>query len=198
MTTVAACAVLAVMELDAVLVAQTLISRPLAVGAVLGALTGWPEPGLLYGAVFEILALSDLPVGGCLTWSAPVAAGVAVLLTHAGASTGTCFVGALAAGVLHSRAEGFERRLRAASGDALARGVEAGERSLGAALGLSVAVHAAMTFALAVFVVGLLGAADRRWWTSVPEILRAGAAFAATVSPWVALSGVAAWGLKRA
>lgn len=198
MTAAAACAVLAVLELDAVLVAQTLLSRPFVAGSALGALTGKAQAGALFGAAFELLSLCDLPVGGSLTWSATVAAGTATVLASGGTSFSLCFAGGVAAGVLHARLEAFERSRRAATGDALAARAEAGGRALGRALGASIAGHAAMTFALVGSIVALVGAADRRWWTQAPEFLRAGAALVSSSAPWIGLSGVAAWGLRRA
>lgn len=198
MTAAAACAALAVLELDATLVAQTLASRPLVAGAVLGTLGGRPQAGALLGAAFELLSLSDLPVGGCLTWSAPVAAGTGAILLCAGASSSLCFVGGLAAGILHARLEGVERARRAATGDALAARAETSGRALGPAMGLSIASHAAMTFAVSGAVVAAVVLVDRYWWTRVPDCIRAGAAFAASSAPWIGLSGVAAWGLNRA
>ncbi len=197
MTAAAACALLAVLELDAVLVAQTLVSRPLVVGALLGALTGQAQAGMLFGAVFELLSLCDLPVGGCLTWSAPVAAGTAIVIAGGGASIPLAFVGGVLAGILHSRAEDFERARRAATGDALARRAESGGSALGRALGSSIALHAAMTFAVAGGVAAAALAVDRRWWASAPDFLRAAAALMAASAPWLGLSGVTAWGLRR-
>jgi len=197
MNAVAVCAVLAALELDAVLVAQTLISRPLIVGAVLGTLTVNVYAGLFFGAAFELLSLCDLPVGGCLTWSATVAAGTATVLSSRGTSFSLCFVGGIAAGVLHARLEAFERTRRASTGDALARTAEGGGSVLGRALGLSIAGHAVMTFAAAGVVVAMVSFLDRRWWEGAPEFIRAGATLASSSAPWIGLSGVAAWGLKR-
>lgn len=196
--TAAGCAVLAVLELDAVLVAQTMASRPLVAGAALGALTGRPEAGALFGAAFELLSLRDLPVGGCLTWSATTAAGTATLLSGAGTSFSLCFLGGVAAGVVHSRLEALERARRAATGDALARRAEAGGPALGRALGVSLAAHAAMTFAVSCAAVAAVGFIERRWWERAPEFLQAGAALAAASAPWLGLSGVALWSLRRA
>lgn len=198
MSLVSACALLAVLELDAVLVAQTLVSRPLVAGTVLGALTGHAQAGALFGAAFELLSLCDLPVGGCLTWSATVAAGTATALASGGTSFALCFAGGLAAGALHSRLEAYERARRASTGDALVARARAGGRTLGRALGASIGAHAAMTFAVAGSMVALVGAADRRLWAQAPEFLQAGAALAASSAPWIGLSGVVAWGLRRA
>ncbi|MCR4296917.1 MAG: PTS sugar transporter subunit IIC [Elusimicrobia bacterium] len=197
MTAAAACALLAVLELDAVLVAQTLASRPLVVGALLGALTGRPQAGMLFGAVFELLSLCDLPVGGCLTWSAPVAAGTAAVIAGGGASIPLAFAGGVLAGILHSKAEAFERARRASTGDALVRRAESGGSALGRALAYSIALHALMTFVVAGAVTAAAVAVDRRWWASAPEFLRAAAALMAASAPWLGLSGVTAWGLRR-
>lgn len=198
MTSVAACAVLAALELDAVLIAQTMVSRPLVVGIALGALTGKAEAGALFGAAFELLSLCDLPVGGCLTWSAPVAAGTATVLASGGTSFSLCFPAGVAAGVVHARLEARERARRASTGDALVRRAEAGGRTLGWALGSSIAAHAAMTFAVAAAVIAVVGFVDRTWWMDAPRFLRGGAALFSSSAPWIGLAGVAAWGLRRA
>lgn len=198
MNTVAACAVLAALELDAVLIAQTLASRPLVAGIALGIMSGKTQAGALFGTAFELLSLCDLPVGGCLTWSGTVAAGTATLLVSRGTSFPVCFAGGLAAGILHSRIESFERARRASTGDALTVRAEAGGRTLGQALGFSIAAHAAMTFAVSGVIVLLVSFLDQRWWMSTPEFVRAGAALVSSSAPWIGLSGVATWGLRRA
>ncbi len=198
MSVAATCALLAVLELDATLVAQTLVSRPFVVGAVVGAAGGRAHSGALYGAAFELLALVDVPVGGCLTWSASVAAGVASALMLQGASASACLLGGIAAGLLHARFEAFERARRSAKADALAAEAEAGGPALGRAFASALAAHAAGTFALAAAVVSLVAWGDRVWWPYAPELLRAAAAAAVSSAPWIGLSGVAAWGLSRA
>lgn len=198
MSAALACAALAVLELDAVLVAQTLISRPLVVGAAIGALGGRAEAGALLGATFELLGLVDLPVGGCLTWSAPVAAGTAVVLLCAGTSFAPCLAGGLLAGLAHSKLEALERARRAATADELVRRAELGGRELGLAFGRSIAEHAAMTFAVSGLVAGAVYFLDAHLWPRVPDLLKAGASAAASSAPWIGLSGVAAWGLNRA
>ena len=198
MSFLAGCAALAALELDATLIAQTLLSRPLVAGAVMGVLLGRAQAGALFGASYELLGLCDLPVGGCMNWSGTVAAGSAVLLAGAGASFATCFAGGLAVGVAHARVEAFDRARRARSGDALAVRAEAGGSSLGRSLGASIAAHAAMTFAVAGAAAALIAFADGRWWPVLPDSLRAGATLAASSAPWIGLSGVAMRGLRRA
>lgn len=198
MNPVIGCAALAVLELDVALVAQTLISRPLVVGILLGSLSGAPGRGVLFGATFELLSLIDLPLGGCLTWSAPMAAGVASLLSGGGCAFPVSMAAGIAAGILHSRLEAVERSRRAATGEALAGRAAEGGPILGLALGRSLAAHAAMTFAVSFLTLALVESFERQWWPRVPGFIQGGASFAADNAPWIALSGVAAWGLRRA
>lgn len=193
----AACAALAALELDSALIAQTLISRPLVSGALVGALTGRAQAGTLFGASYELLSLCDLPVGGCLTWSAPVAAGVSTILVSLGVSYALCFAGGVAAGVLHSRVEAYERARRASRCDALAARAENDGACLGFALARSLAAHSAMTFAVCLAAVYGVCAIDGVWRVDAPRFLISGVALAASSAPWLGLSGVAAWGIRR-
>ncbi len=196
-TILIACAALAVLELDVVLIAQTMASRPLVVGAAFGAFMGKPEAGALFGVVFELLSLGDLPIGGNLTWSATIAAGTATVLAGAGTSFAPCFFGGIAAGIVHSRLEATERVHRALTGDALAHRAEAGGRALGRALGASIAAHAAMTFVVACAIVALVVPIDRLWWARAPAVIQAGSFLAVSSAPWIGLSGVTLWCLRR-
>lgn len=197
MSALVGCAALAVLELDVALAAQTLISRPFVVGVIMGSLSGAPEMGALFGASFELLSLADLPLGGSLTWSATVGAGVSSLLASGGSSFPLSLAMGIAAGLLHSRLEVFERTRRATTGDALVGRALEGGPSLGLALGASLVAHAAMTFAVSFSIFAVGEAFDRHLWTRVPEFIRSGASFAADNAPWIALSGVTAWGLRR-
>lgn len=191
------CIALAALELDAALVAQTLVSRPFVIGILFGTLFGAPHSGALFGASLELMSLVDLPIGGCLTWSAPVAAGTAAMLASRGCAVPVSLAGGIVAGVVHSRLEAFERTRRADTGDELADRAAEGGWTLVLALGASLATHAAMTFAVSFAAVMLITTFDRYWWPRVPELVRAGAAFAAVSVPWIGLSSVAAWGLRR-
>ncbi len=197
MTTFTACAALAIIELDVVLIAQVLVSRPLIAGSILGALIGKAQAGAFFGAVFELLSLRDLPVGGCLAWSATVAAGTATILAGNGTSFPLCFFIGIVIGILHCRIEAFERGCRASTGDNLVKGAEIGDRTLGLAMGASIARHALMTFALVSAGVAFGGFVDRRWWMSEVEVLRSGAEFIFLSAPWIGLAGVAVWALRR-
>lgn len=196
MSPLAGCAALAVVELDATLVAQTFVSRPFVAGVLFGFLAGSPRDGALIGASCELLSLADLPVGGCLTWSAPVAAGVGALLAGSGAPLPVSLAAGLAAGVLHARAEAYERAYRGRTAGALAARAAAGG-VLGPALGASIAAHAAMTFSVALAVLLVSSALERRWWALLPDFARAGMSAAAFAAPWIGMAGVASWGIRR-
>ena len=55
--------IVGVLGLDQTAVAQVLLSQPLVGGAILGWCVGDPGSGLLAGAFFQFLCLTDLPVG---------------------------------------------------------------------------------------------------------------------------------------
>lgn len=59
------------LSLDAVSVAQTMISRPIVAATLIGFLCGSPESGLVIGAILELLACETMPFGASryLEWS---------------------------------------------------------------------------------------------------------------------------------
>ncbi|MDE2291208.1 MAG: PTS sugar transporter subunit IIC, partial [Elusimicrobia bacterium] len=64
----------AVIETDAVLVGQWLISRPVVVGPLVGWLLGDLAAGLVLGALVEAFCLEELPVGSVVPPNGAVAA----------------------------------------------------------------------------------------------------------------------------
>lgn len=72
-----------VLGLDQTAVAQVLLSQPLVGGVILGSLSGEPGAGLLAGAFFQFLCLTDLPVGASVPIDTSLAGliGVAVFLS---------------------------------------------------------------------------------------------------------------------
>jgi PTS system mannose-specific IIC component len=60
------------LSLDAVTVAQVMVSRPIVSSTVVGLLLGAPDGGLIVGAVLEMLAMETMPFGASryLEWSA--------------------------------------------------------------------------------------------------------------------------------
>ena len=188
----------AILELDATLVGQTMVSRPLVTGSFLGALSGAPLHGAALGAALEVMSLTRLPVGGALSWSATTAAAVASLAAGRGAALELCLLGGLAAGVVHSRMEAFERDRRAARAPALAAAVIEGRRAMLPAIAASLLVHAAWTAALCAISVESIAAFDIKVWMRATDTLRGAARGAAFFGPWLALSSAAVWCWRRA
>ncbi len=66
MTPAGAALIVGVLGLDQTAFAQVLLSQPLLGGAILGWSSGDPASGLLAGAFFQFLCLTDLPVGASI------------------------------------------------------------------------------------------------------------------------------------
>jgi mannose/fructose/N-acetylgalactosamine-specific phosphotransferase system component IIC len=192
---------LALLELDAASVGPFLLSRPLVVGPLLGWALGSPRLGAGLGVVFEALTLEELPLGGRLDFSAPVAAGVAVWLAAGPAALPpeAAFLAGLLAGWAHARVERGLRRGRAAP----ARRAEAALASgaaprLGAELLSALALQAAATFAVVLVALSAVGPAAARIWPALPQFLRAGARSAFVAAPWLGAGSLAASLWRRA
>lgn len=106
----------AVLEADAVLVGQWLVSRPLVVGPLVGWLAGDPALGAGLGALVEVFCLEELPVGSVMPPNGAVAAATAVLLSAgpSGIPPALSLPAGLALGSLHGRVEARVRSWRAA------------------------------------------------------------------------------------
>lgn len=63
---------------DETALGQVMLSRPIAAGFITGLLAGYPELGVVIGALFELLYIDILPVGGAAFPSAGLAAVSAV------------------------------------------------------------------------------------------------------------------------
>jgi PTS system mannose-specific IIC component len=62
----AASLIVALLSLDHTAVAQVMVSQPLVGGWILGSVLGRPLEGLAAGALFQILCLTELPVGASI------------------------------------------------------------------------------------------------------------------------------------
>jgi len=188
-------AAIAVLELDAASVGPFLFSRPFVVGPLVGTALGGPLLGVGLGAALETVTLAELPLGGCLEISAPVAAGVAVWLAAGPAAlpVEASFPAGLAAGWVHAR---VERALRARRGGHARRADKelASSRSpcLGLELGAALGLQTAATFAVALGAILAAGPALSRLWPLLPATLRSGASVAFIAAPWLGAGGLAA------
>jgi PTS system N-acetylgalactosamine-specific IIC component len=191
----AGAAALALLELDEASVGPLLLSRPFVVAPAIGAALGSPWSGAVLGAVFELVTLSELPLGGRLDLSAPVAAGVAAFLAAGPAALplAAAFPAGLAAGWAHARVERVLRRRRGAAARRAEAALAAGRPPrLGRELAGALAAQAAAVFVLALAVFALAGPALSSVWPRLPETVRAGADAAFGAAPWLGAGGLAA------
>jgi len=185
---------LALLELDAAAVGPFLLSRPVFVGPLVGALRGSPLVGAGLGILFEALTLQELPLGGRLDVSAPVAAGVAAWLAS-GPGALPCeaaFPAGLLAGWAHARVERALRRGRGAPVRRAEAALAAGAPPrLGTKIVSALGLQALATFAVVLAALGAVGPAAARLWPALPEFLRAGARAALLAAPWLAAGSLA-------
>jgi len=179
---------LALLELDAAAVGPFLLSRPFVVGPLVGWAFGDLWAGAALGAAFEALTLEELPLGGRLDLSAPVAAGVAAFLAspRGGLPAEAAFLAGLGAGWAHARLERALRRGRGAHARRVEAALAAGRPPrLGAEIFAALTLQAAATFGLSLAVLAAGGPLLARLWPAVPEFLRAGARTAFLAAPWI-------------
>jgi mannose/fructose/N-acetylgalactosamine-specific phosphotransferase system component IIC len=191
---------IAALELDAASIGPFLLSRPFVVAPLVGWARGDVWSGAALGAVFEAVTLAELPLGGCLDLSAPVAAGTAAWLAcgPSGLPLEAAFLTGLAAGWVHARAERGLRRSRGA----LARRAEAELGAgrpprLGAKIASALTVQAAATFAVCLVFLAGASAFLPPLWARLPELALVGARTAFLSAPWIGAGGlVSALGRK--
>lgn len=76
------CALIALLELDTTYVGQFLISRPMFIGAMLGALTGNLFLGLQIGIFTELIYIDYLPLGGVVPPSGTITVTLALMMNY--------------------------------------------------------------------------------------------------------------------
>ncbi len=132
---------------------QVMLSRPLAVGTITGAVLGEPGAGFGLGCLLELLWMGDLPVGSvvppdtCVSTVVAVGAGVLAKRLHPGASweslQGLMLLASLPVAWVGGVADIWQRRSHAG----LAERAEAAlERGREGALAKAVAASVAITF----------------------------------------------------
>lgn len=187
-------ALTALVELDDVHVGQWMLSRPIVVGPLLGALFGQPGVGLAGGALTELFCVDVLPVGAAMPLNGAVAAAAFVTLAAGpyAVPPALAFPAALLWGSLFRRVETRVRALRCG----LARRAEAAmEDGRPAALGRLVArgigMHAAATAVFLYAGVSVGGPALAWGWETGPSAARRGFELAFEAAPFLGLSALA-------
>ena len=181
----------AAIEVDGLLVGQWMVSRPIIVGPMLGAVLGAPFVGAAFGALFEAFSIETAPVGSFVPMNGTVAAACAVLMSAGPAAVppAAALPAGLALGLAATRVDHFFRERRGRLTEQALSSLKAGGRVPWASfLGRSVGGHAA---AIAVFIyaaVAASGAAAGPLWSVLPQALRMGLSTAFDWAPWLALA----------
>ena len=76
------CVLIALLELDTTYVGQFLISRPLFIGTIIGALTGNLFLGLQVGIFTELIYIDYMPIGGSIPPSGTITAALTLLMNY--------------------------------------------------------------------------------------------------------------------
>ncbi|MFI5345452.1 MAG: PTS sugar transporter subunit IIC [Elusimicrobiota bacterium] len=186
---------IALLELDAASVGPFLLSRPFVVGPLVGWACGDLWSGAVLGAIFESLTLEEMPLGGCLDFSATVATGAAAFLasSRGGLPIEAAFPAGLAAGWAHAGLEKYLRRGRGVHARRLEAALAAGRTPwYGLEITGALVLQAGATFALTLAILASVGPVGARLWPLLPEFLRAGARAAFVCAPWIGGGSLAA------
>ncbi len=189
----AACVLVSLIELDVVQVGQTMLSRPLVLGMLLGLGFGDPRLGLLLGAYIELLSVDDLPMGDKIPLNATVALAAAFLLSWGprGLPCEAALPAGLGLGWAHRWLENLWRVRRRSFCLQAERLLGEGRRpSLGRLIGISLAQEAAGTLALMLAAVFCLGPVLRHAWIQSPAWVAEGFGFAWLLAPWLGLGSL--------
>ena len=181
----------AALEADCVYVGQWMVSRPIVLGPLLGAVLGAPFAGAGFGAIFEAFAVETAPMGGHIPINGAVAAACAVLMCAgpAAVAPAAALPAALALGLAAARLERVLRDRRARLTAEAASLLEAGEEVPWPVFAFrSVGEHMAAMAAFIYVAAAALGPAAGALWRLLPGPLQMGFSTAFDWAPWLAVS----------
>lgn len=173
-------------------VLQAMVSRPIVVGPLVGAILGEPAAGVVWGGVFEAVYLGTLPVGVAHVPQTGLAALIGTWLAISTASEGLVAGGlmvtmAVLTGAVGARVDRWHRRLNGRAAERVLAAVDAGRPSalgravVGAILragALGAGVTAGMLFLVAAVTELLTGTLWMGWLPREWVIVAGGAALA--------------------
>ena len=188
--TVGVAAVASILGLDDVHVGQSMVSRPIVLGPLLGLFLGQPASGLAMGVACELLSLDDLPMGNRMPLNTSVATAVAILLAAGdrGLVPDLALPAGLAAGWAHRHLESaLRQRRRGLCGEAERQARDGKVPEFGRLAAKSLAEQAAVTFAFLCLVLFAGGPVLSLFWRHAPAAVRQGFGFAWAMAPWIGL-----------
>lgn len=163
----------AVIFLDRWPVFQTMVSRPIVVGPVVGVILGDSSAGALWGAVFETIYLGLMPVGAARVPDASLAALVGTSVAVQGRLDGVeaavfAVAAGFAAGLLGERVDRWHRAWNGRTAERVARAVAGGDlsapgRGIAAAIFRGAVVGALLSAVTLTLALAALEAVETTW-----------------------------------
>lgn len=191
-------ALVALVELDAVQVGQFMISRPLVLGSLLGLLFGIPQVGVALGLCCELFSIDDLPVGDRLPLNASIAVAAAMLVARGPRPlpVAVALPVGLTAGWAHQNLEAALRLRRRVFCGLAEKSIRRGKvPPFGSMTVKSLVEQAAVTFAVVLTCVLVVGPILNGAWSYAPRSVAGALGFSWTLAPWLGL-GVALHALR--
>lgn len=181
------CAGTALLELDNAHVAQTMVSRPIVAGPLVGWLAGSPDVGMAFGVFCEMLTADEPPVGHVVPLNGTLASAAAVLLASGPEPVhpDLALPAGLGVGWLFARVEGAIRSCRSAMTRAAEEAPEGRDVSFGRLAARSLGVHAAAAAGLLYAAVAALGPVLVVARGSAPGPLLRGTSWALQMAPFL-------------
>lgn len=173
---------------------QTMVSRPIVVGVLVGLILGSPSEGAFWGAVFEAVHLGFLPVGAARAPSAGLAALAGTVVGVSGGAVGVAPAGlavaaAIVGGQIGEVTDRLQRRWNGRTATRVQSAVEAGDpdapgRGVAAALARAAVMGGLRTGVAVAVAVGALRFFGESAWAGwlEPGPVRLAAVAAATLA----------------
>lgn len=185
------CALVALLELDTTYVGQLLISRPLFVGTILGALTGNLFLGLQVGIFTELIYIDYLPIGGVVPPSGAITSAITILMNYF-FKMDICFaffVG-IVCGQIFAFLEKFLRNQRVRILEKIEKEIIELKLSPGNVILKNIAVEFLVVFVFLIISMIMFGPLFNYLHQDITEKVRVAFEFAYYIVPWVGLCGL--------
>ncbi len=185
------CALVSLLELDTTYVGQLLISRPLIIGSILGALTGNLFLGLQVGIFTELIYIDYLPIGGVVPPSGAITAAVAILMNYCFSMDiyFAFFVGILC-GQLHAFLEKFLRSYRDKILDTIELDLIDHKITPGKVMFKNIIIEFAATWIFLFLAMIIFGPLFTYLHEDISEKIHVAFKFSYYIAPWIGLCGL--------